>query len=228
MNSMVTECFALLLLAAALVPGLGETREASDVSVNPVRKVVTMLQMMQKKVAAEGELDKEIMCYCKTAGASLAKSIGDCETSLPELVSHIEELEALLLQLKAEVAQHQKDRQAAKDAITVATQIRQAEHKEWVDGQAAQAAQIAMIKKPMAAIAAMDKGAYGLMQEGTVFELLQQKAGAASVASVSKLLMSEALTISDFDRQQLTDFLSEGSSHTPQSGEIIGIQLWNR
>jgi chromosome segregation ATPase len=186
-----------------------------------------MLQMMQKKVAADGELDKELhekfMCYCKTGVANLEKSISDCETSMPEMVSKIEELEALLAQLKAEVALHQKDRQTAKDAITKATKIREEEHKAWVEGKEAREAQIAMIEKLMKAIAAMEKGAYGLVQEGKTFELLQQKAGAAAVSGVQKLLLSENLSISDFNRQQLSEFLSEGSSYTPQSGEIIGM-----
>merc|ERR1719159_1650132 len=80
-----------------------------------------------------------------------------------------------------------------------------------------------MIEKLMKAIAAMEKGAYGLVQEGKTFELLQQKAGAAAVSGVQKLLLSENLSISDFNRQQLSEFLSEGSSYTPQSGEIIGM-----
>merc|ERR1719327_473236 len=80
-----------------------------------------------------------------------------------------------------------------------------------------------MIEKLMKAIAAMEKGAYGLVQEGKTFELLQQKAGAAAVSGVRKLLLSENLSISDYNRQQLSEFLSEGSSYTPQSGEIIGM-----
>merc|ERR1719284_749732 len=120
---------------------------------------------MQKKVAEEVEMDKELhekfMCYCKSAGATLEKSISDCETGMPDMVSKIEELEALLAQLKAEVAQHQKDRQAAKDAISTATKVREEEHKAWVEGKEAREAQIAMIAKLMKAIAAMEKGAYG-------------------------------------------------------------------
>jgi len=79
-------------------------------------------------------------------------------------------------------------------------------------------AQVALIKKMMEAIKALEKGAYGLAQ-------VQQRAGADAVANLQKLTLSEALNISDFDRQALTEFLSmnEDSSYTPQSGEIIGI-----
>merc|ERR550514_1600658 len=153
MTWMVPRLIALVLLASA--PGFmaeRSQREDATASANPIRKVVTMLQMMQKKVAADGELDKELhekfMCYCKTGVATLEKSISDCETGMPEMVSKIEELEALLAQLKAEVAQHQKDRQAAKDAIAEATTIREEEHKKWVAGKEAHDAEVAMIKKP--------------------------------------------------------------------------------
>merc|ERR1719375_2477092 len=101
------------------------------------------------------------------------------------------------------VVADQKDRQAAKDAIGSATTIREKEHKEWVAGKEAHDAEVAMIKKLMEAIGALEKGAYGLVQEGKTFELLQQKTGAATIASVQKLLLSEKLSISDFDRQQL-------------------------
>merc|ERR1719316_2069761 len=178
MTAMVPTLVALVLVASA--PSSLAADSGARASANPIRKVVTMLQMMQKKVAADGETDKEMhekfMCYCKTGVATLEKSISDCETSMPEMVSKIEELEALLAQLKAEVAQHQKDRQAAKDAIAAATQIREKEHKEWVAEKEAHDAQVAMIKKVMEVIAALEKGAYGLVQEGNNFALLQQKA----------------------------------------------------
>lgn len=44
---------------------------------NPIRKVVTMLQSMTKKVEAEGEKEQELyhkfMCYCKTGTGDLEK-----------------------------------------------------------------------------------------------------------------------------------------------------------
>merc|ERR1719160_715981 len=84
-------------------------------------------------------------------------------------------------------------------------------------------AQRAMIKKLMKVIATMEKGAYGLVQEGKAFELIQQKAGAATVEAVQNLLLSDQMSISDVNRQQLTEFLSEGSTYAPQSGEVIGM-----
>merc|ERR1719313_3006579 len=190
--------------------------------------------MMQKKVAAEGEKDKDMhekfMCWCKTAGSDLEKSIGDSTVKIPDCQSKIEELGALLSQLKADIAAHEKDRQAAKDAIAEATQIREKEHKDYLAAKDAYDAQMGLIKKMMAAIMALEKGAYGMVQRGTkpeatLLDLLQQKAGSSAVATFQKLMLSETLSISDSDRQALTEFLttSSDSGYTPQSGEIIGI-----
>ena len=48
---------------------------SSRLAVNPIRRVVTMLQSMQKKVEAEGEKEKTLfdkfMCYCKNGKGAL-------------------------------------------------------------------------------------------------------------------------------------------------------------
>merc|ERR1719359_1558945 len=71
---------------------------------NPIRKVVVMLQNMQKKVQAEGEKEAELfekyMCYCKNSGGDLSKSIGDAETKAPQLGADIKEAESKLSGLK--------------------------------------------------------------------------------------------------------------------------------
>merc|ERR1719159_366076 len=89
-----------------------------------------MLQLMMKKVEAEGEKEKELydkfMCYCKNGGA-LEKSIADANTKVPELQSEIEEAESKKAQLEDEVKQHQADRAAAVEAMKEATAIREKE-----------------------------------------------------------------------------------------------------
>merc|ERR1719198_664859 len=98
---------------------------------NPIRKVVTMLQNMQKKVEAEGEKEKELfekyMCYCSTSGGDLSKSIADAGTKMPQLEADIKEGEAQKKQLDEDVKQHQTDRAAAKAAIAEATALRKKE-----------------------------------------------------------------------------------------------------
>merc|ERR1719408_432471 len=122
----------LLALAATGVVAQGAgTRGPSASTVNPIRKVVTLLQNMMKKVEAEGEKEQELydkyMCYCKNADATLGKSIADADVKIPQLQTDIEEAEAKKAQLEEDVKNHQADRAAAKEAMAKATSIREKE-----------------------------------------------------------------------------------------------------
>merc|ERR1719502_2021787 len=125
--------FVLLVVMASPIAALNQGEMATGMA-NPIRKVVTMLQMMVKKVEAEGEKEKELydafMCYCKSGVGQLQGAVDDANKRIPELTSLIAELEALLKKLKADVELHQKDRAAAKAAIEAATEIRKKEAKK--------------------------------------------------------------------------------------------------
>merc|ERR1719486_433733 len=99
------------------------------VMANPIRKVVVMLQSMQKKVEAEGAEEQKLfdkfMCYCKNGDEALAKSISAAEAKVPAVTSDIEEAEAQVKQLKEDLKSHQTDRAAAKAAMAEATAIRE-------------------------------------------------------------------------------------------------------
>ena len=62
MNSSATAIVLLSLMGLA-----GAAQFEQTVTANPIRKVVTMLQSLQKKVAAEGEKEQELfdkfMCW---------------------------------------------------------------------------------------------------------------------------------------------------------------------
>jgi len=67
----------LLVFIAAVSSPPVLARQSEHAAINPIRRVVTMLQMMQKKVQAEGEKEQELfdkyMCWCATGGAGLKK-----------------------------------------------------------------------------------------------------------------------------------------------------------
>merc|ERR1719389_1351238 len=121
---------ALRLAVIALALGCATAAE-EQVAANPIRKVVTMLQAMQKKVTAEGEKETELfekfMCYCKNSDGALAKSIADAEDKIGQVTADIEAGEAEVKQLKADLKSHQADRAAAKAAMAEATKIREKE-----------------------------------------------------------------------------------------------------
>merc|ERR1719356_1266472 len=100
-------------------------------SANPIRRVVSLLQKMAKKVEAEGEeetaLYEKFSCYCSTSGSDLAKSIA----KTPQVQSDIEASASQLAQLQGDLKMHQEDRSAAKAAIEAATSQREKENKAY-------------------------------------------------------------------------------------------------
>merc|ERR550514_1524139 len=102
---------------------------------NPIRRVVTMLQEMQKSVEKEGETEKELydkfMCYCETTDGELATSIDQGNTKVSELSSQLEEDTASKAQMDQDVAQHKADRSDAEKSIKEATAMREKEASEF-------------------------------------------------------------------------------------------------
>jgi len=198
----------VLVGAASLVAA-----EKEQALANPIRKVVTLLQDMQKKVEAEGAKEKELydkfMCYCKTGGAELAASIEAAEAKIPVVSKDIEESEAKLSQTKAGLKKAQEDRSAAKQAMAEATALRTKEATQFAADKNEYDTNIAAIHK---AVAAIEKGASGgFLQTGS--------------AQVLRQLSVSNLDMLDVDRQELVAFLSgsQGTGYTPASGQITGI-----
>jgi len=182
-------------------------------SVNPIRKVVTMLQTMQKKVEAEGEKEKELfdkfMCYCKNSGGELGKSIGEAEDSVSSLPSEVEEAEATLTQTKEDLKKAQNDRSSAKSAIAEATAIREKEAATFAKESTDLKTNVAAVGK---AVGALEKGQGGAFLQTTS-------------ASVLMNLVQNDDKLVDVDRDDLTAFLSGGTNngYAPASGAITGI-----
>jgi chromosome segregation ATPase len=197
---------AAILFALALPSQAAEEHAAA----NPIRKVVNMLQMMQKKVEAEGEKEQELfdkfMCYCKSSGGDLAASIADAETKVSELPSAVEEAEGQLGQLKEDLKKAQSDRTAAKAAIAEATAIREKEAAEFAELSNELKTNIAAIGK---AVDALRKGMGGAFLQTTA-------------ATTLKNLVENDQKMLDVDREDLTAFLSDGAS-SGSSGAIVGI-----
>jgi len=203
----------LLLAAAVANPVVQASVSNSDalVNANPIRKVVTMLQVMQKKVEAEGAREQELfdkfMCYCKNSGGDLQKGIADAETKVPQLGSDIEEAEAKAVQLKEDLKQAQTDRSAAKGAMAEATGIRDKEAAAYDKESTDLKTNIAAMSK---AITAIDNGMAGGFLQTDAARILKQ-----AVMSSSNIM--------DADREDVMAFLSADSKYSPSSGSISGI-----
>jgi len=197
---------AVFMAAASAASVEQETR----LEVNPIRKVVNLLQAMQKKVQEEGETEAKLyekfMCYCKNGASDLEASISSAEDKLSSLPNEIKAGVEKLSQLKADVKQHQTDKQAAKDAMTEATAIREKEAAAFAQEKTYYDSTITAITK---AVAALEKGVAG--------GFLQTSAAAILRNVITSVDMQEV------DRTVVTSFLSGEVGYAPKSGQIIGI-----
>ena len=199
-----------LVLAVALQSV--ESRDGLRVAVNPIRRVVTMLQMMQNKIETEGKKEKvlfdKFMCYCTNGRSQLEDSVEAAETKIPKVESDIKELGAEVVQLSADIEKAKADRADAKAAIAEATSLREKEAAAYAKESGDYKANLAAMDK---AIAAIEAGAGGAFLQTTG-------------ASVVRKLSVQA-DMSDVDRDVLSSFLSTDahSDYAPQSGQITGI-----
>jgi len=200
-----------LVLLLSLCSGAAMSTEAGH-RMNPIRRVVNLLEQMQEQVTKEGKEEKALfekfMCWCKTGGDDLKLSISAAETKIPQVEAQLGESEALLSQLKSELAQHKADRADAKDALAKASALREKEAATFAKESSDDKTNIDALGK---AIAAIEKGVAG--------SFLQTKAA----AKLQQLTID--VEMSSVDRDVISSFLSQGQSagYVPQSGQIIGI-----
>jgi len=200
---------------AAVSATISDDANQNEANANPIRRVVSLLQNMAKKVEAEGkaadELFEKFMCYCKTSKGDLEKSIGDNDAKIPALQSDIEESESKLETTKQELKQHQLDRDSAKAAIAKATAIREKEHAAYLKESGDLKMNIGALAK---AIPAIQKGMSG--------GFLQTNAA----ASIRRAVLADS-ELTDFDRDALAAFLESGTvgdeEYVPKGGQIVGI-----
>jgi len=204
----------MLVLTRALLCAVAvEQSVASSTSANPIRKVVNLLQAMQKKVGEEGaraeELHEKFMCYCKNSGGDLSASITAAEAKIIDVDASIKRSTAKKEQLDGDLKSHQADRDAAKKAMAEATALRQKTKATFDKDLADNEANVAALIK---ATDAIGKGMGGSFLQTPDAGMLR-----ALVASNQDMTMP--------DRQEMLSFLDsqQRESYVPASGEIVGI-----
>jgi len=200
-----------VLLASTPTAVVG-SRQTVEARANPIRKVVTLLQAMQKKVAAEGIKEKELyekfQCYCNGGTKDLEASIQAAEEKVPMVSSSIKATAEKLAQLKTGLAGAKEGRDSAKDTMAKAKAIREKEAAAFAAEKSDYETNIAAIDK---AVASLEKGMAGSFLQTT------------TAATLRKLAVT--VEMSGTDRQDLASFLSgeQTGGYSPQSGQITGI-----
>merc|ERR1719389_1312814 len=115
----------------------------------------------------------------------------------------MKESEASLEQTKADLATSQTAREAAKTALAEASSMREKEAAAYAAAKTEADTNLAALKKALTAI-----------EKGTAGAFLQTHAG-----QVLQKIVVDDESLSDFDREQVTSFLSADQGYEPQSGQ---------
>jgi len=228
-----------LLACVACLPTLQAAEQYATASstVNPVRKVVSLLQMMQKKVTAEGEKEKDLydkfMCYCKNGAGALDGSISGAETKIPQVGADIKAAESDKIKTEEELKTARADLASAKAAMKEATAMREKEaaafgaEKADADSNLFAILGRCTVQKPGGEYTVGECSKVGGQFVGAIPALEKGMAGAflqTSAADVLKrLVLGKQDMFEEDDKKNILAFLSGSSSYAPQSGQILGI-----
>merc|ERR1719207_510122 len=194
----------ILLLSVLAVP-------SAAAGANPIRKVVTMLQDMQKTVEAEGKKEEELfekfMCYCSGGEGALEASITQGKAQIEQLTASVERGTAEKSQLEQDMKTHKSDRSAAEATMKESTAIREKEAAEF-------AATSGDMKSNIASMA----GALDALKKGLSAALLQTSTG-----NVLRNIIAHSPAVRPSQRGLLMSFLESGSTEQGGSDTIIGI-----
>mmetsp|Transcript_7244 Transcript_7244/g.18075 ORF Transcript_7244/g.18075 Transcript_7244/m.18075 type:complete len:737 (-) Transcript_7244:101-2311(-) len=191
----------------------GREEGASAAAANPIRKVVTLLQNMQKKVTEEGKKEEEaydkFMCYCKTNKGELTESIETAKAKIDSLGAALKQAGESKTQTEADLKDHQGSRAEAKDTMAQATALREKEAAAYAKVKSDYDTNLAALAKAISAI-----------ENGMMGSFLQTPA-----ANVVRRWAMEKAEMPDTTRGELLAFLSSSQTegYTPQSSEITGI-----
>lgn len=189
------------------------TEMATTLGKNPIRKVVTLMQDMQKEIELEGKKEKELfekfMCFCSSSGGELTKAAEDAKSSIEELGSKLKSEEAEKSQTEQELKDHKSDREQAKKDLAEATSLRDKEAAEYDSASAEAKTNIASMES---AIATLEKAT-----SASAFLQLP-------IANKVKELADRASSVDDWDKKGLIAFIeNKDSDQEPASAQIIGV-----
>ena len=104
--------FLFLALANLSLSGVGAVQVRNKV--NPIRRVVTLLQEMAKKITEEGEQKaatyENLECYCETTSRKLKTNVKEGSARITDSTSKIQAEEGILVELKTVIKVSQESR----------------------------------------------------------------------------------------------------------------------
>merc|ERR1719262_1130119 len=202
-------CSVLFLSSTAHGAALEETSR-----VNPIRKIVNLLENMQKEIEAQGEKEKvlfeKFMCFCDNGAGDLLKAASDADAQNKAATAQLEADSSEKAQLEEDIKTHTSDLEAATKDLEEATTIREKEKSEFDATIGTKKSSEAALGK---AIPAIEKGMGGAS--------FLQSYGSHMVKLIKKALVSTQI-VTGGDKKMVEAFL-QGGENAPGSGEILGM-----
>merc|ERR1719482_1828167 len=135
---------------------------AEKVKVNPIRKIVGLMENMQKEIEAQQAKDQELydkfMCFCDNGAADLLKTANEAEAAGKAAAAQLEADTAEKAQLESDIKTHTSDLANAQKDLEEATNIRDKSKAEFDATVSTKSASEAALGK---AIPAIEKGMGG-------------------------------------------------------------------
>jgi uncharacterized protein YhaN len=199
-----------VVLAALLGAASGFSAvDGAEKKENPIRKVITLMQDMQKEIQVELEKEKDLyekfLCICDTADDELQAVIDKTTQKIAELSSTLEAESSEKKQLEEALKGHYADKASSEQDLEKATTLREKEKSEADASIESTKAAVAALSK---AIPALEKGTSSLMQ-------------AEDKSALEKFLEHTTL-VDSYDSRTVLAFLNSGGD-APASSQIVGI-----
>merc|ERR1719171_1790222 len=202
----------VMMMRFALLFALFAGAAASDMQANPIRKVVTLMQNMQKEIEGEGAKEKELfdkfMCYCQNGQGELATAIDKSAAAIEEFSAKLKSETAEKSSTAQALITHKQDREAATSDLEEATMLREKEKAAYEETKADMETNL---KAMAGAIPALEKG-----MGGASFVQMPEAGGIRKLADASP-------SMDPMDKKALMSFLEQSGDYAPQSGQIVGI-----
>merc|ERR1719408_345841 len=126
-----------LVIAMIMLLGIGAVRIQEQE--NPIRKIVTTLENMQKELEHEADNEKELfdkaMCVCETGEKELQGVIDFSNSEITRLTSKIESETAEKAKLDKDLEAHAKDKVDTEESLAEATALREKEAAKFAENE---------------------------------------------------------------------------------------------
>jgi len=212
MAKMLVTVLVALCAGAAVSDSIFEASEA-----NPIRKIVGMLQDMQKELereaASESELFEKAMCACEQGSKDLASTVADASASIDSLTAKVKQETAEKSSLAQELKDHYSGKESAESDLSQATALREKEAKAFSQDEADKKANIKALG-----------GAIFSLEGGASAASLMQTQGSPKLRRIVEVSKS----INPDSRVKVLQFLDAGLGDAVEGpsapvAEIVGI-----